>query len=92
MTLYYMFPLGTLHLSLLNYENIPTDGSGRILISDIGEGNTDSLICHTDDPGTVESSEWYYNSTSPTTDPAVKVDADNNRHWQINRGTTEEGF
>ena len=77
---------------LLNYDNIPTDGSGRILITDIGEGNTNSLICVTDDPGTNSSSEWYYDPTSPTTDIAVRIESNDDRGWLRNRGTTTDGF
>ena len=85
--------LGALNLTLLNYDNIPTDGSGRILISDIGEGNTDSLICVTDDPGTsFYASEWYHDSTSPTTDIAVRIQSADDRGWLRNRGTTTDGF
>ena len=76
----------------MGYENIPTDGSGRILISDVGEGITDSLICVTDDPGTDPSSEWYYDPTSPTTDAAVRLQSDDDRGWLRNRGTTSDGF
>ena len=77
---------------LLNYGNIPTDGSGRILISDIGEGNTDSLICVTDNRGNSTSSEWYYDPTSPTIDPAVRIQSTDPRGWLRNRGTTSSGF
>ena len=87
-----MYPIGALSLVLLNYDNIPTDGSGRILISDIGEGNTDSLICVTDDPGTDSTSEWYYDPTSPTTDPAVRIQTIDSRGWLRNRGETSDEF
>ena len=77
---------------LLNYDNIPTDGSGRILITDIHEGNTNSLICVTDDPGTSSSSEWYYDPTSLTIDIAVRIVSVDERGWLRNRGTTSGGF
>ena len=73
--------------------NIPTDGSGRILISDIGEGNTDSLICITDDPRTDTTSEWYYDPMSPTTDYVARIQSnDVYRGWLRNRGETSDGF
>ena len=87
-----LYPIGALSLVLLNYDNIPTDGSGRILISDILEGDTDSLICVTDDPGTNVTSEWYYDPTSPTTDPAVRIQSTDSRGWGRNRDTTSGGF
>ena len=86
-----MYPIGALSLVLLNYDNIPTDGSGRILISDIGEGDTDSLICVTDDPGS-SSSDWYYDPTSPTTEEAVRIQTIDSRGWLRNRGTISGGF
>ena len=77
----------------MGYDNIPTDGSGRILITDIFEVNADSLICVTDDPGTDISSDWYYDPTSPTTDPVVEIESDDeDRGWLRNRGETSDGF
>ena len=78
-------------MTLLNYDNIPTDGSGRVLISDIGEENSVALICITDDPGT-SYGEWYYDPTSPTTDEAVRIQSTDDRGWLRNRGTTQDGF
>ena len=75
----------------MGYDNIPTDGSARILISDIREGNISSLICFTDDCGN-SLSEWYYDPTSPTTDPAVWIQSTDSRGWLRNRGTTSSGF
>ena len=87
-----LYPIGALSLALVGYTDIPTDGSGQILISDIGEGNTDSLICVTDDSGTNSSSDWYYDPTSPTTEEAVRIQSFDDRGWGRNRGTTSDGF
>ena len=87
-----LYPIGALSLTLVGYTDIPTDGSGRILISDIGEPNTAALICVTDDPGDDTSSEWYYDPTSPTTEEAVRIQSDDERGWLRGRGTTSDGF
>jgi len=78
----------------VGYDDIPTDGSGRILISDIGEPNDDALICITDDPGTNTASEWYYDPTSPTTNYSVRIQSDDlERGWLRNRGPMNgDGF
>ena len=39
--------------SLTGYDSIPTDGSGRVFITDInpnGDNNEDALICHSEIP------------------------------------------
>ena len=87
-----LYPIGALSLTLVGYTDIPTDGSGRILISDIGELNTEALICVTDDPGADLSSEWYYDPTSPTTDTTDRLQSFDPRGWIRNRGTTLDGF
>ena len=70
-----LFPPGTLSLTLLGYTNIPTDGSGRILISDIRGGDTGSLICQSseDYEGGGYQSEWYRHPTSLTTDTNNRI-------------------
>jgi len=83
---------GALNLNLVGYDNILTDGSGHILITDIGEGNTDTLICVTDDPRNYSSSDWYYDPTSQTTDPAVRIQSWDPQGWRRSRGTTLDGY
>ncbi len=83
---------GALDLLLPGYDNIPTDGSGLILITDIGtspsgaDEDGDALICRhniTDTPGL---GDWYYNGT----EEADVVDGtDNVLGWKRNRGQAE---
>ena len=72
---------GTLTLSLEGYESIPTDGTGRILYSDIGEFSTNSLACRTDVFSTTDSN-WYYNTDSLSTAEEDRIDLiDRERGW-----------
>ena len=52
--------------SLTGYDSIPTDGSGRVLITDINDGdnNEDALICRSEiDTFTSEFGNWFLNPT-----------------------------
>ena len=75
----------------MGYTNIPTDGTGRILITDIGEGNSAALICVTDVPG-ASGSDWYLHPTSSSTDSADRIDSPDPRGWLRNRDTDIYGF
>ena len=81
--------VGTLHLSLLNYSNITTDGSGCILITDIGGGDTDSLVCQSSEPyhdAGFYQSEWYRHPTNLTSDYNNRIQSDDiEQGWQRNR-------
>ena len=65
-------PTGTLSLSLQGYSNIPTDGSGRILITDIREDVAEqTLACNSDVAS--GSSNWYYHPSSMTTASSARI-------------------
>ena len=79
----------------MGYDFIPTDGSGRVLISDIGPYNDDSLICQSDQAtgGYGYSSDWYYHPVNQTTIEEERIQStDNDRGWQRNRGVDSNGF
>ena len=84
--------VGALSLGLVGYTDLPTDGSGRILISDIGQLDSAALTCVTDDLGTSTSSDWFYDPMSPTTAHSNFVWGIDPRGWRRNRGTTYDGF
>lgn len=78
-------------MSLEGYDSIPTDGSGRILYSDIGPFDTNSLICRTDVKHTSDSN-WYYNAESLSTAEEDRIDfLDRERGWSNTFGL-ENGF
>ena len=87
--------IGTLTLSLVGYDSIPTDGTGRVLIFDIGRGNDDSLICQSDEAtgGRPGRNNWYYHPVNQTiaNDQGIQS-TDNERGWQRNRGEDFNGF
>ena len=63
--------------SLTGNDSIPTDGSGRVLITDIGpnvddyENNEDALICRSEIPIGIPDDgvgDWYLHPTEMSTD------------------------
>ena len=66
---------------------IPTDGSGRIFIMDIGRSNAKALICQSTMPTSTGTSDWYYNPTSLSLDPndRIIVSEENDKGWFRNR-------
>ena len=61
---------------------ILTDGSGRIVITDINpDGNPnnleDALFCQSDEPTSV-SGNWYLHPTQQTTDNSNRIQSDDN--------------
>ena len=89
--------------SLTGYDSIPTDGSGRVLITDInpiGDNNVDALICRSE---TVVSSggNWFLHPTEMSTDEGDPNDDSDDgdrivdydpRGWRRNRGYDSEGY
>ena len=76
-----------MNFSLVGYTNIPTDGSGRILITDIAasnEPNQEALICLTDVP-TPNGSNFYIHPTVQTTSESGRIQSFDSRGWQRNR-------
>ena len=81
----------TLHLN--GYTSIPTDGSGRILITDIGldDGSTnaddaDALLCQSNVAATPGSGDWYLHSTQLSTAEDNRIQSTDPRGWARNRG------
>ena len=62
--------------SLTGYDSIPTNGSGRILITDInhnGVSDMDALICRSEIV-TSQTGNWYLNSTKQSTEDGDRID------------------
>ena len=79
---------GSLILSIADgNENIPTDGSGRVLVTDIGKNNFNALLCQSTQNTSSSSSDWYYNPTAPSLHPndRIVVGDDLERGWTRNR-------
>ena len=68
---------------------IPTDGSGRIVITDInpdGDNDEDALICHSQLVGLSDVGNWFLHPTQQTTDGSVRIEGNDPRGWRRNRG------
>ena len=62
--------------SLTGYDSIPTNGSGRILITDINsneDNDMDALICRSESV-TSQGGNWYLNSNQQSTDADDRID------------------
>ena len=73
----------------LRGSSITTDGSGRIVITDInpdGDNDEDALICVSELPVSV-SGEWYLHPTQQTTETSDRMQSFDPRGWRRNRGT-----
>ena len=90
-----------LTLTLRTYDSIPTDGSGRILITDIVVDNVgttdedaDALICQSD-VASVDIppiyANWYLNSTQLSTEEDGRIQSSDLRGWVRNRGEDASG-
>ena len=75
-----LFILIGVTLRLRGYSSIPTDGSGRIIITDINE---DALICQSDEP-TSTGGDWYLHPTHLTTDISDRIPSSDSRGWKRN--------
>ena len=56
----------------LNGNSIPTDGSGRVRVTDIGDTNGNALNCHSGIPIS-SSGDWYLHPTEMTTDDGDRI-------------------
>ena len=75
----------------LRGNSIQTDGSGRIVITDINpDGNPDNhsnaLICQSD-RSLSTGGDWYLHPTQQTTDMSHRVNGTDPRGWRRNRAT-----
>ena len=82
----------TLHLT--GYNSIPTDGSGRILITDIGlddatttADDDDALLCQSDVETAAGNVNWYLHPTQLSTAEGDRIQSTDPRGWARNRGT-----
>ena len=73
----------TLHLN--GYNSIPTDGSGRILITDIGLVDAGALICQSDVVTAPGSGDWYLHPTQQSTAEGDRIQSTDSRGWRRNR-------
>ena len=78
--------------SLTGYDSIPTDGSGRVLITDInptGDNNEDALICRSEiDTFTTIvglGTNWFLDPTGMSTDEGDRIPSPEPRGWNRNR-------
>ena len=67
----------------LRGRNIPSNGSGSVLITDIGPNNSDALLCLSSVPGS-PSSNWYYQYGNAQQRRVQSDDVD--LGWRRNRG------
>ena len=91
---YYLTPAGlTLSLDVGGYDSIPTDGSGRILITDIGDSNERALICtcHSGVTGSVETSDWYLHPSQLSINESDVISSSGTEGWETNRATSDDG-
>ena len=67
--------------------SIATDGSGRIVITDInpdGDNDVDALFCQSE----LSSSgygNWFLHPTQLTTDESIRIESTDSRGWHRNR-------
>ena len=87
----------TLHL---RGNSFPTDGSGRILITDIPFNDDDSLntaddagalICESDIRVPAGNANWYLHPTLLSTEEDDRIQSTDPRGWTRNRGTNSDG-
>ena len=77
----------------LNGNSIPTDGSGRVNITDInpnGDNNEDALICRSG-KATSSNGNWYLHPTEMSTDDGDRIESSDPRGWRRNRAADSEG-
>ena len=77
---------------------ISTDGSGRIVITDINpdrDNDVDALLCHSEMLGLSHGSNWFLHPTQQTTqhteDGSVRIESNDPRGWRRNRNDITTG-
>ena len=77
----------------LNGNSIPTDGSGRVRVIDIGDTNGNALICRSG-KAISSSGNWYLHPTEMSTDDDDRivsgVDSVPDRGWHRYRAADSE--
>ena len=77
----------------LNGNSIPTDGSRRVCVTDIGDTNGNVLICRSGIPIS-SGGNWYLHPTEMSTDDGDRIGSGDgvlDRGWSRNRDTDSEG-
>ena len=78
---------------ILNGETIPTSGSGRVSVTDIGNSNETALICQSDrttSEATLGDGNWYLDpeqESIPTANIAKRINESIYLGWTRNRAT-----
>ena len=80
----------------LRGDSITTDGSGRIVITDINpdgdpNNNEEALICHSELPLGTGDNEWFLHPTQQTTDRSIRINSPDSRGWLRNRDILTDG-
>ena len=75
----------------LNGNSIPTDGSGHVRISTIGDNDGTALICRSVIPIS-SNGNWYLHPTEMSTDDGDRIGSGGvpDRGWSRNRATVSE--
>ena len=78
----------------LRGESISTDGSGRIVITEInpdGDNNYDALICQSELPLDYRiDGNWYLHPTQQTNNGSVRIESTDLRGYHRNRGYSSD--
>ena len=87
---HYKYYSGVLGVTLsLRGNSIPTDGSVRIVLTEInpdGDNVEDALICQSE-LSTSVNGDWYLHPTQQTIDDSVRIQSDDPRGWHRARDT-----
>lgn len=75
-------------LSLRGDNSIPTDGSGRILLTNIGFNDNNSLYCVSDRTSNKATSDWYINPVSQSTALEDRIVNTDSQGWTRKRNST----
>ena len=95
---HYKYYSGVLGVTLsLKGNSIPTDGSGRIVITDVnpdGDNDEDALICLSELHNISSGGNWYLHPTQQTTektnDGSVRIESTDSRGWGRNRALLDD--
>ena len=75
----------------LRGNSIPTDGSGRIVITDINptgnhNNHSNALICRSELMFDSVRGNWFLHPTQQTIDGSIRIESDDPRGWHRSRG------
>ena len=78
----------------LHGQQIPTDGSGLVNITNIGNNDNDALICQSEKTFSSKSGNWYLiadDQMNTNINEANIINSGNPRGWKRNRGMDSAG-